>query len=39
MNMEQRVGMEARTEWMMTSILSNKPTEIFGAATEIWLNE
>lgn len=39
MNMEQRVDMRERLDWMMTSIISNKPTEIFGAATEIWLNE
>jgi len=39
MNMEQRVGMEERLDWMMTSIISNKPTEIFGAATDIWLAE
>jgi len=39
MNMEQRVGMEERLDWMMTSIISNKPTEMFGGATDIWLAE
>lgn len=37
--MEQRVDMNDRLDWMMTSIISNKPTEIFGEATNIWLNE
>lgn len=41
MNMEQRVGMEARLDWMMNSIVGpgGNPTEIFGAATDIWLAE
>lgn len=41
MNMEQRVGMDDRLDWMMRSIVDpgGKPTEIFGAATDIWLAE
>jgi len=38
-NMEQRTTMEEKLEWMMSSIVSSKPTEAFGGAMEMWLNE
>ncbi len=31
--------MKERLDWMMTTALSGKPTELFGAATNIWLTE
>lgn len=37
--MEQRDGMNERLDWMMTTAISGKPTELFGAATNLWLNE
>lgn len=38
-NMEQRTTMEEKLSWMMSSIVSSKPTEAFGGAMEMWLNE
>jgi len=38
-NMEQRNGMDERLKWMMDAVVNQKPTEAFGAATDIWLDE
>lgn len=38
-NMEQRNSMDERLKWMMDAVVNQKPTEAFGAATDIWLDE
>lgn len=38
-NLEQRVNMTERLDWMMWTALNSKPSELFGAATEMYLTE
>lgn len=38
-NLDQRTTMEDKLDWMMTTVISSKPTEAFGGATDKWLTE
>lgn len=37
-NLDQRWTMEEKLDWMMNSVMTWKPTEIFGSGTEKWLD-
>ncbi len=38
-NLSERPSMESKLEWMMSTALSSKLPELFGAGTELWLKE
>ncbi|MCB9806917.1 hypothetical protein H6768_03410 [Candidatus Peribacteria bacterium] len=38
-NLNQRVTMEEKLDWMMGTAVSSKLPELFGGATELWLTE